>query len=60
MLQEANSLGMHRLQWQVLSWNENAIRFYKRLGAVDITETEQWLTYRMDKAAIANAANSAA
>ncbi|MCB0795837.1 MAG: GNAT family N-acetyltransferase [Flavobacteriales bacterium] len=25
--------GYHHLTWQVLDWNEGAIRFYKRLGA---------------------------
>lgn len=30
---EAVKRGYHHLAWQVLDWNEGAIRFYKRLGA---------------------------
>src|SRR3984893_12174101 len=36
--------GCGRLEWAVLNWNEPAIRFYKSLGAVAITE---WKTYRL-------------
>ncbi|MFD0077713.1 GNAT family N-acetyltransferase [Streptomyces sp. NPDC127166] len=30
---EARTLGLPELQWQTPTWNENAIRFYDRLGA---------------------------
>ncbi|MGW8766758.1 N-acetyltransferase family protein [Streptomyces sp. NPDC055815] len=30
---EARSLGLPELQWQTPAWNEDAIRFYDRLGA---------------------------
>ncbi|MCX4983402.1 GNAT family N-acetyltransferase [Streptomyces sp. NBC_00572] len=30
---EASSLGLAEIQWQTPAWNENAIRFYDRLGA---------------------------
>jgi GNAT superfamily N-acetyltransferase len=33
-----------RMEWQVLDWNENAIRFYERLGAKQLKE---WLPYRL-------------
>ena len=33
-----------RMEWQVLDWNENAIRFYERLGAKRLKE---WLPYRL-------------
>jgi GNAT superfamily N-acetyltransferase len=33
-----------RLEWSVLDWNEPAIGFYKRLGAVAMDE---WTTYRL-------------
>lgn len=32
-----------RLEWAVLDWNEPAIRFYKNLGAVPMTE---WTVFR--------------
>ncbi|KQX47251.1 MULTISPECIES: GNAT family N-acetyltransferase [unclassified Streptomyces] len=31
--EEAIRLGLAEIQWQTPSWNENAIRFYDRLGA---------------------------
>lgn len=36
--------GCGRLDWVVLDWNESAIRFYRRLGAVPCDE---WTTYRL-------------
>jgi GNAT superfamily N-acetyltransferase len=33
-----------RLEWAVLDWNEPAIGFYKKLGAVAM---EEWTTYRV-------------
>ena len=33
-----------RVEWAVLDWNEDAIRFYKRLGA---TPNEDWTVYRL-------------
>lgn len=36
--------GCGRLEWAVLDWNENAIRFYERLGAKPNSE---WTTYRV-------------
>ncbi len=38
-----------RFQWQVLDWNEPAIRFYESLGAARLTE---WLTMRMEGEAL--------
>jgi GNAT superfamily N-acetyltransferase len=35
-----------RMEWQVLDWNENAIRFYERLGAQRLKE---WLPYRLTR-----------
>ena len=35
---------------QVLDWNKPSIEYYKRQGAVDLTEKEGWLSFRMDKA----------
>lgn len=38
-----------RLEWSVLDWNEPAIRFYRRLGAVPMDE---WTTFRLTGAAL--------
>ena len=37
--------GCGRLEWWVLLWNEDAIRFYKRLGAKSMNE---WTVLRID------------
>jgi GNAT superfamily N-acetyltransferase len=42
-----------RLEWAVLNWNEPALRFYRALGAVPMDE---WTTYRLTGAALANLA----
>ena len=36
--------GYGRLEWAVLDWNEDAIRFYRSLGALPM---DQWTTYRV-------------
>jgi ribosomal protein S18 acetylase RimI-like enzyme len=41
---EAVRRGYHHLTWQVLDWNEGAIRFYKRLGA---ELSAEWLNGRL-------------
>lgn len=41
---EAVKRGYHHLAWQVLDWNEGAIRFYKRLGA---ELSSEWLNGRL-------------
>ena len=33
-----------RLEWSVLNWNQSAIEFYRRLGAVPLKE---WTVYRL-------------
>ena len=38
--EEARIAGAGRLDWQVLDWNKDAVRFYERLGAN--IETEWW------------------
>jgi GNAT superfamily N-acetyltransferase len=37
------------LEWQVLDWNAQAIRFYESLGAKPLS---QWLNYRLDGEAL--------
>lgn len=39
-----------RMEWQVLDWNDNAIKFYERLGAKRLKE---WLPYRLTMAELA-------
>lgn len=43
---EAVKRDYHHLAWQVLDWNEGAIRFYKRLGA---ELDPQWVNGRLEK-----------
>jgi GNAT superfamily N-acetyltransferase len=45
--------GYARLEWSVLDWNEPSIRFYRAIGAVPMDE---WITYRLDGAALARLA----
>ncbi|MGI0018453.1 MAG: GNAT family N-acetyltransferase, partial [Nitrosotalea sp.] len=41
--------GYGRLEWAVLDWNSDAIRFYESLGAVPMSD---WTTYRVAGAAL--------
>ncbi len=43
--------GYGRLEWVVLDWNEDAIRFYRSLGAVPKGD---WTTYRVADDALAS------
>jgi GNAT superfamily N-acetyltransferase len=47
--------GCGRLEWAVLNWNEPAIQFYKKLGAVPMNE---WTVYRMTDEALHRAARA--
>jgi GNAT superfamily N-acetyltransferase len=47
---EAKRTGCGRFQWQVLDWNEPAVRFYESLGAKILRE---WWTVRFEGDAIA-------
>jgi len=53
----AEERGCCRVEWQVLSWNERALKFYERLGARPV---QAWTTYRLDGAALARLAQAAA
>lgn len=35
------------MEWGACSWNTPAIEFYKRKGAINITDIEQFHTYRL-------------
>lgn len=43
-----------RLEWNVLDWNELAISFYKRIGAVPMDE---WTTFRLTGPSLEKLAN---
>lgn len=44
LLEEGKKMGVKRMDWQVLEWNEPAITFYKKIGA---TLDPEWLNGRM-------------
>lgn len=44
-------LGVKRISWEVLDWNEDAIRFYERKGAVVLRD---WNVVQLNEAAIDN------
>jgi GNAT superfamily N-acetyltransferase len=41
--------GCARLEWAVLDWNQRAIEFYRKLGAVPM---DDWTVYRLSGAAL--------
>ncbi|XP_052889396.1 thialysine N-epsilon-acetyltransferase [Anopheles moucheti] len=47
-----------RIDFHVLNWNP-ATKFYRRMGALDLTETECWHFYRLQKDAIEQLARNA-
>ncbi len=49
--------GYGRLEWAVLDWNADAIRFYRSVGAVPM---EEWTTYRVSGPALAKLGGRAA
>jgi GNAT superfamily N-acetyltransferase len=46
----AVSRGCGRLEWAALDWNDPAIRFYEKIGAVKLDE---WTTFRLGDQALA-------
>jgi GNAT superfamily N-acetyltransferase len=51
----ARERGYGRLEWSVLDWNEPAIGFYKKLGAVPL---DDWTIFRVTGEALARLAGS--
>jgi GNAT superfamily N-acetyltransferase len=51
----ARERGCGRLEWAVLDWNEDAIRFYKSLGAVAMSE---WTVFRVTGEALDSLADT--
>ena len=45
----AQTEGCPRLEWSVLNWNQLAIDFYTKIGAVPMAE---WTRYRLEEAQI--------
>jgi len=52
---EARKARCGRMEWAVLAWNSNAIRFYEDLGAKHLSD---WHYYRLDERSIANLSKS--
>ncbi|MBD1551004.1 GNAT family N-acetyltransferase [Pseudomonas typographi] len=46
---EAVAGGCGRLEWSVLDWNEPAIGFYRKIGALP---QDEWVRYRLDGQAL--------
>ncbi len=46
LVEEAVDRGCARMEWMVVDWNDNAIGFYERRGAVQMSE---WHTYRLEE-----------
>jgi GNAT superfamily N-acetyltransferase len=49
LAETADKRGCCNVDWQVLNWNERALRFYQQLGAGPV---EEWTTYRLEGAAL--------
>lgn len=45
-VKEAVAKGCGRMEWAVLTWNVNALRFYEALGARRMSD---WYVYRLDE-----------
>ncbi|XP_037092937.1 thialysine N-epsilon-acetyltransferase-like isoform X2 [Pollicipes pollicipes] len=56
--QWAVSAGCVRLNFSVLGWNALAKEFYRHIGAVNLSETEQWESYRISGPALARLAEA--
>lgn len=46
LVEEAVDRDCARMEWMVIDWNENAIGFYERRGAQQLSE---WHSYRLDE-----------
>jgi RimJ/RimL family protein N-acetyltransferase len=44
VLDQARERSCGRIEWQVLNWNEPAVRFYEKVGA---ERMDEWSTYRL-------------
>ena len=48
-IQAGLDIGCSRCNFSVLDWNTPSIEFYKKHGAVDLSEAEGWLAFRMNQ-----------
>ena len=55
LAQKAVAEGCGRMEWSVLNWNENAIAFYRSLGAKPMDE---WTVQRLTGEALTRLAQS--
>ena len=46
LARRASEHGCGRMEWSVLNWNESAIAFYRKLGAVPV---RQWTVFHLAK-----------
>lgn len=44
--------GCQRLQWTCLDWNKNAIAMYEKHGGENLTNSEEWSYFRMNREAM--------
>ena len=51
----ARDRGCGRMEWAVLDWNDPAIQFYRKLGAIPMDE---WTVFRLTGEGLANLAQS--
>ena len=49
MVRDALAVGCSRCNFSVLDWNTPSIEYYKRQGAVDLSDKEGWKSFRMTK-----------
>lgn len=49
VVRDALDIGCSRCNFSVLDWNQPSIDYYKRQGAVDLSEMEGWKCFRMTK-----------
>lgn len=56
LAREGVARGAVRIDWSVLDWNVNAMRFYRRLGA---GPQKDWVRYELDEEAMKKLAGSA-
>lgn len=46
LVQVAEQRGCGRMEWSVLDWNEPAVKFYEKLGAI---AQKEWVRYRLEE-----------
>ncbi|XP_052103443.1 thialysine N-epsilon-acetyltransferase-like [Mytilus californianus] len=57
-VKEALKDGCNQMEWGAYSWNTSALEFYKRQGAINMTDTEQFHNYKLTYESMHTFANS--